>query len=860
MRRFEVSDDGSAKFWEIAVEGASMTVRYGRIGAAGQSKVKTLDDAASARAEEAKLIREKTGKGYVEVGAAAAPQAPAAPPRTDAAAPAPASASDDDVPSSTPRRGRLTWLVPPAGGHDWLGANLDGALAVHGDAALLLRPSGELVRFDLRTLASEQLSTHGVVFNRYHHVAIRGERWVLCIGKPQGEQDDRHGTWLDGRKLDAEPLDTACIASDGTVLGFRGQKIVRVDASGVVRWEGGKRGTLLAASGTEPVVAWYGGALLPDGHGDLREVRSTLTQTPDALFASARFAVVTHWMQSPTSSRNVYVASVWSLASGDERTVELSTFGGAGVIVGERLVWPGGDLDLETLETRAFVVPSYGPIDRITPVSESSGELLALSREGAVRRFQLPDQSPITKRPIHVAHPVWDVGVARDGRVAVGRDEGCDVWSASGEHARHVGEGACSYVSFSPAGDLLALATDVGTVVLDATFAEVARCELAGPLAFSPDGARVLLGDAGKLLVSEARTLRTQVVLTAKGYPRGRFSGGKIVAEGEGSVFVYDDPGSVAAAKKPPKQAPAKRLSGAADGVSSCCSEHLGELVAVRGTDQLALVDAHSGKVVERANVDVRLSRTGRVLAVRDGQGASLWRWGERTPFASLPYMPELIDASPDGSTVVAEVARGVIRWTEEGGRTPASPPFTYALPVPSGPRQLPGFSDQTQAFVVHGVVLRVPSKDAATLAQALVESVAGVVAIPEGDASSTGAPRDTIPVHVGFVIASADADAQQGRKGERAAFEASAFDIAERAFVASRAALVEVLARVAPALDARNFASEDAATTHLVACGPLSSAELTLGRKLLRLTWDGPDDSLPVTTRSAGSIVCWND
>ncbi len=56
----------SAKFWEVDVEGPTVTVRFGKIGATGQTTVKDFDsdDAASAHAE--KLIAEKTKKGYVE--------------------------------------------------------------------------------------------------------------------------------------------------------------------------------------------------------------------------------------------------------------------------------------------------------------------------------------------------------------------------------------------------------------------------------------------------------------------------------------------------------------------------------------------------------------------------------------------------------------------------------------------------------------------------------------------------------------------------------------------------------------------------------------------------------------------------
>jgi len=68
VRHFEFVEGKSSKFWEISVDGCEVTVRYGRIGAAGASKVKTFADAEAAQRDADKLIAEKTGKGYVETG------------------------------------------------------------------------------------------------------------------------------------------------------------------------------------------------------------------------------------------------------------------------------------------------------------------------------------------------------------------------------------------------------------------------------------------------------------------------------------------------------------------------------------------------------------------------------------------------------------------------------------------------------------------------------------------------------------------------------------------------------------------------------------------------------------------------
>jgi predicted DNA-binding WGR domain protein len=56
----------SKKFWEISVENNSFTVRFGRIGTAGQSQTKSFAETSKARMESEKLIAEKLKKGYIE--------------------------------------------------------------------------------------------------------------------------------------------------------------------------------------------------------------------------------------------------------------------------------------------------------------------------------------------------------------------------------------------------------------------------------------------------------------------------------------------------------------------------------------------------------------------------------------------------------------------------------------------------------------------------------------------------------------------------------------------------------------------------------------------------------------------------
>ena len=56
----------SAKFWEVEIDGSELVVRFGKIGATGQTTRKDFANAEAAEAEAAKLIGQKVKKGYVE--------------------------------------------------------------------------------------------------------------------------------------------------------------------------------------------------------------------------------------------------------------------------------------------------------------------------------------------------------------------------------------------------------------------------------------------------------------------------------------------------------------------------------------------------------------------------------------------------------------------------------------------------------------------------------------------------------------------------------------------------------------------------------------------------------------------------
>jgi predicted DNA-binding WGR domain protein len=66
VRHFEFVSGASQKFWEISLSGSAFTVRFGRMGTAGQSQTKSFADDEKAKREAEKLIAEKMKKGYQE--------------------------------------------------------------------------------------------------------------------------------------------------------------------------------------------------------------------------------------------------------------------------------------------------------------------------------------------------------------------------------------------------------------------------------------------------------------------------------------------------------------------------------------------------------------------------------------------------------------------------------------------------------------------------------------------------------------------------------------------------------------------------------------------------------------------------
>ncbi|MFI6762289.1 DUF4132 domain-containing protein [Micromonospora sp. NPDC050417] len=75
MRNFQFVSGDSAKYWRVNRDGSTVIVQFGRVGANGTSQAKEFPDEEAAAAHVDKCVAEKLRKGYVEVTAAAPPNA-----------------------------------------------------------------------------------------------------------------------------------------------------------------------------------------------------------------------------------------------------------------------------------------------------------------------------------------------------------------------------------------------------------------------------------------------------------------------------------------------------------------------------------------------------------------------------------------------------------------------------------------------------------------------------------------------------------------------------------------------------------------------------------------------------------------
>src|SRR5438105_5658412 len=181
MQRYELVEGTSSKFWEVEIAGGDLTVRFGRIGTAGQSKTKTFGDASAAAKERDKLVKEKTGKGYALIASSASAAVAAAPAGTAApiataprAAPAPAAAPVLAIPSAAQVAAAavITW---PTGGFQWKEEWRKELPIVRGIHAPPLVPGREL----LANLIVLSDSRHGWEAQTLQALAdAAGQRWT----------------------------------------------------------------------------------------------------------------------------------------------------------------------------------------------------------------------------------------------------------------------------------------------------------------------------------------------------------------------------------------------------------------------------------------------------------------------------------------------------------------------------------------------------------------------------------------------------------------------------------------------------------------------------------------------------------
>ncbi len=132
MRRYEMREGTSSKFWEVEVREKDVVVRFGRIGTTGQTKTQRAADVDAARKAAEKLVREKLGKGYAEAGSKNAAPPPAVS-ETKAKAKTETKAKAESKPKSR-SKGRAT----PSVAESW--ERIERWFAKRPELALRLRP------------------------------------------------------------------------------------------------------------------------------------------------------------------------------------------------------------------------------------------------------------------------------------------------------------------------------------------------------------------------------------------------------------------------------------------------------------------------------------------------------------------------------------------------------------------------------------------------------------------------------------------------------------------------------------------------------------------------------------------------
>ncbi len=137
----ELSDGKSHKFWEATPSGATLTVRFGRIGTAGQTQTKRFGDAVACESALAKLIAEKTRKGYAPTKGSAPTPTTKAPARGASGVAAVIAELEALIPAEKRKSATAAQL---AAIEKTLGSVPDDLRALYGFAANLDRASGDI--------------------------------------------------------------------------------------------------------------------------------------------------------------------------------------------------------------------------------------------------------------------------------------------------------------------------------------------------------------------------------------------------------------------------------------------------------------------------------------------------------------------------------------------------------------------------------------------------------------------------------------------------------------------------------------------------------------------------------------------
>lgn len=382
-RRFERVEGTSSKFWEIAVDGASHTVRFGRLGTNGQSKTKTFASEGAAKGDADKLAKEKLAKGYREVPPEAEAPAKVA---TTSAAPAKVAAT-----SAAPAV--RTTLKPPRGRSPVV-LTLSGARLVTDDVAQ-----------DFASAAEAKRHLDGIVRARQKEGYTLGAVDIVADASPEEDEDvhveeaeadeptvayDEHGRWRVTFDEDAPDV-KACRALFAKL---------RVEAPSVVH---------VVCDLTSPGTAWskaLADARLPSvkdfifdtyfetqtrqRENSLGDLRATLDACPslERVFATGALQITRgshaklrelHALGDPLSPTFLRALAAWKLPSLERLVLSLASDAGPGDDDAALVVLT----ELDAPKLRAVHV------DALTDLPGTLGELLASGRVGTWRELRL---------------------------------------------------------------------------------------------------------------------------------------------------------------------------------------------------------------------------------------------------------------------------------------------------------------------------------------------------------------------------------------------------------------------------------------------------------------------------------------